>query len=37
MAVTLFEDMAGKSKMTHHDFDLIYDRTPRARYCYAGT
>jgi len=31
MAVTLFEDMAEKCRMTHHDFDLIYDRTRRER------
>lgn len=31
MAVTLFEDMAERSRMAHHDFDLIYDRTPRER------
>ena len=31
MAVTLFEDMGEKSRMTHHGFDLIYDET-RVKY-----
>lgn len=32
IAVTLFEDMAEKSRMAHHDFDLIYDKAHREEY-----